>query len=357
MIKAELTLPVVVALILGVGLLTLSSAAPGGEFVKQLAYLPIALAAVALVLFIGRSRLLRLAMPLYILSIVLLIMTQLFGSERNGAQSWLDLGPLPAFQPSELAKIALVLALAVSLHERRINSLVDYLRPAFLVGLPFALIFMEPDLGSALVILAIGAAVVLVRGVPWWHLLLFGLVLSVALPTVAWPNLKPHQKARVVAFLNPAADPRGSGYQVIQSRIAIGSGGLLGKGYKEGTQSQLGFVPYRHTDFIFAVLSEEGGFLAAATLLLFYGLLFWRLVAMATECPDERDQLLIIGVLALIGFQVLVNIGVTLGLAPVTGITLPLVSYGGTSMLSTLVALSLAYTAHRERYSDWSLRG
>src|SRR5690606_27618689 len=159
--------------------------------------------------------------------------------------------------------------------------------------------------------------------------------------------------ARLTTCLGPAAAPRGSGYQVIQSMIAVGSGGLMGKGYMQGTQSQLGFIPYRQTDFIFPVLAEEGGFVASVALLLLYGLLFWRLVSMASECPFERDQLIVVGVTVLIGFQVLVNIGVALGLAPVTGITLPLVSYGGTSLLSTLLALALAFTVHRDRYAEW----
>jgi rod shape determining protein RodA len=192
----------------------------------------------------------------------------------------------------------------------------------------------------------------LVRGIPWRHLTAFALVFAVLFPSVVWPNLAPHQQTRLVSFMNPAADPQGSGYQVIQSTIAIGSGGLTGKGYGQGTQSQLGFIPYRHTDFIFPVLAEEGGFLAALTLLVLYGLLFWRLVAMASECIYERDQFVIMGVLVLIGFQVLVNVGVTLGLAPVTGITLPLVSYGGTSLVSTLIALALAFVVHRDRYAD-----
>src|SRR5690606_10909382 len=172
-------------------------------------------------------------------------------------------------------------------------------------------------------------------------------------PTVVLPNLEDHQRERLITFLDPAADPRGSGYQVIQSMIAVGSGGLMGKGYMQGTQSQLGFIPYRQTDFIFPVLAEEGGFVAAVSLLLLSGSLFWRLFAMAAEAPYDRDQLVFTGVVALIGFQVLVNIGVTIGLAPVTGITLPLVSYGGTSLVSTLIALTLAFVVHRDRFADW----
>ena len=353
MVRSEISLPVIIALLVGVGLVTLSTAAPADELNRQLAFLGFALAACGAVLWLGRRRVVRAAWAVYGLALGLLVLTQLFGAEVNGAKSWLYLGPLPGFQPSELAKLAVILTLATVLHERPLRGLGAYLWPALLVGAPFALVFSEPDLGGALVIAAVGGGVLLVRGVPRLHLLLFLLLFAVAVPTVVWPNLAPHQRTRLTSFMNPAADPKGSGYQVIQSRIAIGSGGLLGKGYKQGTQTQYGFIPYRQTDFILAPLAEEGGFVAAAGLFVLYGLLFWRLVAMAVACPLERDQLLIAGVVSLIGFQVVVNVGVTLGLAPVTGITLPLVSYGGTSLLSTLVALSIAFVVHRDRYADW----
>lgn len=353
MVRSDLGLPLVVVLLLGAGLLTLSTAAPADEFTRQTVFLGVAVGVVALIVWLGRRRVMRFAPHLYLLSLFLLVLTRLVGTEVNGAKSWLYLGPLPGFQPSELAKIALLMMLATVLHERPITRLTDYVRPAVLTALPFGLVFLEPDLGSSLVLAAISGVMLLVRGLPWRHLVAFGLLFAVAVPTVVWPQLKPHQKTRLVSFLDPAADPQGSGYQVIQSTIAVGSGGLLGKGYKQGTQSQLGFIPFRHTDFIFPVLAEEGGFVAAGLLLLLYGLLFWRLIVMAGECPYERDQLAIVGVVALIGFQVVVNIGVTLGLAPVTGITLPLVSYGGTSLISTLVALSLAFVIHRDRYADW----
>lgn len=352
MTRTDPSLFAVISLILGAGLTTLSSAAPGGEFVRQLVFLVIGLAAVGVVAWIGKRRLLRFVPHVYAGSLGLLVLVHLVGTRVNGAKSWLYLGPLPGFQPSELAKIALILALALAFHQRPIRTLKDYARPFALIVPPFALVFLEPDLGSALVLLAVAGTMLVVRGVPRRHVVLVALVLVVAVPTVVWPNLEPHQRTRVTTFLDPYADPQGSGYQVIQSTIAIGSGGLWGKGWGQGTQSQLGFIPYRHTDFIFPVLAEEGGFVAAMLLLSLYALLFWRLVAMASECPHERDQFVISGVLGSIGFQVLVNVGVTLGLAPVTGITLPLVSYGGTSLVSTLVALSLVYVVHRERYSD-----
>lgn len=354
MSKLEFGMPIIAALILGVGLLVLNSAAPtDGTLAQQLVYLALALPVCLLVLWLGRERLVALAPLAYLVTLVLLVATLLFMPEVYGARRWLRLGPLPAFQPSEFAKLALLLTLAVSLHERPIRSLLDYLRPLALIGAPTALVFLGPDLGSALVMGAAGLGILLVRGLPLRHVLVFSLIVLLAAPTVVWPNLMPHQQERVVTFLNPAADPQGSGYQVIQSRIAVGSGGLFGKGYKQGTQAQLDFIPFKQTDFIYPVLAEEAGFVGATGLLLLFGLLFWRLAAMAAECPKERDQLIIAGVLSLLGFQVVVNVGVTLGLAPVTGITLPLVSYGGTSLIATLAALTLAFTVHRDRYKDW----
>ncbi|MFA5550254.1 MAG: rod shape-determining protein RodA [Trueperaceae bacterium] len=353
MARVDIGLPFVTLLILIGGLATLNSAAPSNEFMRQVAFLGGGVVIIALLVWLGKNRLLRYAPHLYVLSVALLVVTFIFGREVNGAKSWLYIGPLPGFQPSELAKIALILALATALHERPIGRLVDYLRVALLALPPIGLVLIEPDLGSGLVLMAIAAGLVLVRGVPWKQLLLIAIALGVAVPTVVIPNLKPHQIERLVSFVDPEADPQGSGYQVIQSTIAVGSGGLTGKGYKAGTQSQLGFIPYRHTDFIFPVLAEESGFVGSVVLLLLYGLLFWRLLAMAGECIYERDQLIIVGVTVLIAFQVIVNIGVTLGMAPVTGITLPLVSYGGTSLVSTLLALTLAFVVHRDRYVDW----
>lgn len=353
MTRIDLGLPFVTLLILCAGLFTLNSAAPSGEFMRQVAFLGVGAVLIAATLWAGKNRVLRLTPYVYGLSIALLALTYVMGTEVNGAKSWLYLGPLPGFQPSELAKLALILALATTLNERPIRRIVDYLRVGLVALPPIGLVLVEPDLGSALVLVAITAGVVLVRGVPWRHLVLIVLLVGVAVPTLVVPNLKPHQIERLVSFVDPYRDPQGTGYQVIQSTIAVGSGGLLGKGYKAGTQSQLGFIPFRQTDFIFPVLAEEGGFVASVALLLLYGLLFWRLVAMAAECPFERDQLLITGVVVLIGFQVLVNIGVTLGVAPVTGITLPLVSAGGTSLVSTLTALALTWATYRDRFANW----
>lgn len=347
----EYQLPVITAAIIAIGFYTLNSAAQGSSLVvQQLVALALGSVGIALILLLGRERLLRLTLPAYIAAIILLILVQVMGTEVNNAQSWLKLGPLPGFQPSEIAKIALLLALASTMHKRPISSLLDYVRPAILILIPTALVYLEPDLGGTLTLSAIGGGMILLRGVPRKHLIIALTLITVAVPTVVWPRLAPYQKQRVVTFLDPTADPLGSGYQVLQARIAIGSGGLLGKGYKQGTQGQLGFIPEHHNDFIFPVLAEEGGLVAALIILSLYGLLFWRLISMAAECTEDRHTLVIFGATMMIGFQVLVNIGVTLGLAPVTGITLPLMSYGGTSLISTLLALGIAYVVHRDRF-------
>jgi rod shape determining protein RodA len=215
-----------------------------------------------------------------------------------------------------------------------------------------ALVFAEDDLGGTIVLASILLGILFMRGMPLPHLVLGLAVVAVLLPTVVWPNLKPYQKERVEIILNPEKDPQGKGYQLIQSKIAIGSGHLIGKGYAKGTQTQLGFVPFRHTDFIYAVVAEEWGFVGAVGLLALYGLLFFRLVRMALECIRPEDRLIIGGVLAMLSFQVLVNVAVTLGLAPITGLTLPLFSYGGSSLMFVYLALALCLLVHRDRFQD-----
>jgi len=335
--------------ILVLGLFNLRSALPDpGLFPRQLLALALGLGLAVGVQFLSRRLVFALAYPLYALSLLLLLLVLLFGREINGAKAWFVLGPLQ-FQPLELAKLGLVLALARLLEDRPIQRLWDYLLPGLLTLPVVALLLLQPDLGGSLVVLFGAFAVLFVRGLPWKHLLLAVLALALLVPTVVWSNLKPYQRERVLIVLDPYRDPLGQGFQVIQSTIAIGSGGLLGKGYGQGTQTQLGFVPFRHTDFVFAVWAEEWGFVGVVALLGLYALLVLRIFALALECPRLSDRLFIAGVGGMLGFQVLVNLGVALGVMPVTGLTLPLFSYGGSSLMATLLSLGLVLLVHRDR--------
>ncbi len=353
MSRLEPYLPVIVALIALVGIVTLASAAPDPSYVtRQAAWFVAGVIGCVAIFVIGGERVDKLTVPLYVLTLVLLVAVLVFGEEVNGAKRWLEFGPA-RIQPSELAKVALILLLGRYLTHSTSRGVVGYLVVGALVAVPFGLVLIGPDLGSALVIAAIGAGMLFVRGVPTRVLIAAVAIVVVAVPIVV-PRLAPHQQARITAFLNPDADPQGAGYQVTQARIAIGSGGLTGKGWRQGTQTQLDFIPFKHTDFIFPVLSEELGFVGSVFVLALFALMFWRLAVMAMECPRPRDQLVITGVLAYLGFQTLVNVGVSLGMAPVTGLTLPIVSYGGTNLVITLGVLGLAMMVHRDRFRGFA---
>jgi rod shape determining protein RodA len=324
-----------VLLISFIGLVTLYSAVPSRSlWLQQLVALPIALAVGLLIQLFTRRQVLSWGFTLYMVSLAMLVLVLLIGREINGARAWFNLGPF-SFQPLELAKIGLILVLARALAARPLERLLDYVLPVLLTVPVLALVFIQPDLGGALVLIAGFLGMLFVRGMPVKHIALGAVLLAVLLPTAVWSK-----------------DPKGRGFQQIQSTIAIGSGGLMGKGFGAGTQTQLGFVPERQTDFIYAVLAEEWGFVGATTLIALYALLFFRLGRMASECVRMEDRLIIAGVLSMLAFQVTVNIAVTLGLAPVTGLTLPLVSKGGSSLIMVYLGLGLALLVHRDRYSE-----
>ncbi|MER3602674.1 MAG: rod shape-determining protein RodA [Thermus sp.] len=341
-----------VAAISGFGLFNLKSAAPDPSLlVRQGVALGLGIIVLVLVQFADRKRLFAWAYPLYVASLLLLALVLVVGREINGAKAWFVFGPFQ-FQPSEFAKITLLLALGKALENHPIQRVWDYALPLALALPVVGLVWVEPDLGMTLVILFGAFAVLWVRGLPGKHLLLGFILVLVLTPTVVWPHLKPYQRERVLIVLDPYRDPLGQGFQVIQSTIAIGSGGFLGKGYGQGTQSQLGFVPFRHTDFIFAVLAEEWGFVGAVGVLALYLLLLLRLFAMALESPRLSDRLVLSGIGGVLGFQVVANIGVALGVLPVTGLTLPLFSYGGSSLVMTFLMLGVALLLHRDRLRE-----
>jgi rod shape determining protein RodA len=288
-----------------------------------------------------------------LLTIGIVLLVAVWGSGRvvSGARRWLFLGPL-SFQPAEAVKISLILSFAKYFTDHRREGKYrfrDLWLPTVMMGIPFALIAKQPDLGTALVLFLVAYALVFASGFPLKILLsLTGLGLA-ALP-VAWNFLKDYQKVRLITLLNPDFDPLGAGYHSWQSKIAVGSGGFWGKGLFAGTQSGLNFLPEKHTDFIFAVLAEEWGFLGAAALILLYMALILRGISIAYTTKDRLGCLIATGVVVMLSFYILLNIGMTMGLAPVVGLPLPLFSYGGSATLATTAAIGLLLNIRMRRF-------
>jgi rod shape determining protein RodA len=278
---------------------------------------------------------------MYLGSLVLLALVFVAGHEVRGSNSWISMGPV-RFQPAESAKVATLLLLATFAAEKQGFGLTlrNMLIMSAIVGVPVGLILLQPDLGSTLPFFPILGVTVLLSGISWRWVIILGLSAALAVP-LTWPHLKTYQKERVLTFFYPERDPKGSGWQVLQSRIAVGSGGLIGKGLGEGSQGQLNFLPDRHTDFIFSVLAEETGFAGAASALLLYGVLLFGCVETALAARDKLGLYICMGVATLIGSQILINVGVVLGLMPTAGIPLPLMSYGGSSLVTSVAALGL----------------
>ena len=276
----------------------------------------------------------------YVFNLILLILVMLVGQTALGAQRWIALGPI-SIQPSEFSKLIMIIALAAMIEKRgKIQSLSDVAPVAGYVLVPFLLVLKQPDLGTSLVFLAIFFGMVFVAGIRLRILAgIFGLGLA-ALP-VLWHFLKDYQKMRIMVFMDPNVDPLGAGYHIIQSKIAIGSGLLFGKGLFGGTQSQLNFLPENHTDFIFSVVGEELGFVGCAVLLLLYLIVLWRGIRIAQDASDTFGRLLAVGITSMIAFHVLVNVGMTMGIMPVTGIPLPLMSYGVSSLTTNIMAIAI----------------
>lgn len=286
---------------------------------------------------------------LYIFNLIMLVAVMLFGHAALGAQRWIQIGPV-SLQPSEFSKLIMIICLASVLEERvgNLNSLRDLLPVAVYVGIPFILVLKQPDLGTSLVFMAIFFGMIIACGIPWR--ILFGLMVAgAACMPLIWQFLKDYQKMRIMVFLDPNVDPLGSGYHIIQSKIAIGSGGLFGKGLFAGTQSQLNFLPENHTDFIFAVIGEEFGFVGAVILLLLYLILLLRGIQIAKESYDVFGRLLAVGITSMLAFHVLVNVGMTTGIMPVTGIPLPLVSYGISALTTDILAVAILMNIHMRK--------
>ncbi|MBI3523021.1 MAG: rod shape-determining protein RodA [Betaproteobacteria bacterium] len=334
-------------LLLSYALLVVSSASYdriGAQLLNTL----VALVVMRLVAQVPPQRLMYFALPVFVGGVLLLIAVALFGDISKGARRWLNLGFMRV-QPSEIMKIAMPLMLAwyFQRHETFLR-LREYVVAAILLLLPVVLIARQPDLGTALLVLAAGFYVIFLAGLSWK--ILIGLAVSaMAAAPLAWSMLHDYQRSRIMTLLDPEADPLGKGFHIIQSTIAIGSGGILGKGWGQGTQAQLEFIPERHTDFIFAVLSEEFGLLGNTLLLILYALLIGRGMMIAANAPTLFTRLLA-GSITLIFFTyAFVNMGMVSGLLPVVGVPLPFISYGGTSLTTLFIGIGILMSIHKHR--------
>ncbi|MCB0348863.1 MAG: rod shape-determining protein RodA [Bdellovibrionales bacterium] len=302
--------------------------------------------------FVDYKFLSKLAIPFWIFNVVMLILVTFKGKTVYGAKRWLDLGFF-AYQPSETTKLAMVLILASILQKK--NSIQglgfrDLVVPLFFMAVPFLIIVKQPDLGTGMMLAAIAVSMIFFAKVRKGPLITAVVSIMIALPAAWTFALKPYQKDRVFTFLDPGRDPRGAGYNSIQSKIAVGSGETFGKGFLKGTQAQFDFLPERHTDFIYSVLSEEHGFVGSVFTLVLFMVLFVMCIRIASNARDKFGALLVIGFSSYIFWHMFVNIGMVCGLLPIVGVPLPLISYGGTGMLSIMIGLGAISAVSYRRY-------
>ena len=325
---------------------------PTAYLKKQLVNVVIGLVLLVMVMATDHRWVRILAPLVYLASIVGLVMVLVMGSTINGSRSWVELGGM-SIQPSEFAKLAVVIGMALLMAERaegrwhRVVGTAEVVGMLLIAGLPAALILLQPDLGTMLVLSATVFGVLAASGAPRrWLVLLLGVGVTGAVAAVAGGVLKAYQVDRFLAFTNPDLDPRGAGYNVEQARIAVGNGGLFGQGLFHGSQTRSGFVPEQHTDFIFTVAGEELGLLGAGLLIGLLCLVIWRALSIAAHSDDVFGRVAAAGIACWFGFQAFQNIGMCLGIMPVTGVPLPFVSYGGSSMFAGMLAIGLLQNIH-----------
>ncbi len=298
------------------------------------------------------------AYPAWAIGLGLLLAVEVIGAVGMGGQRWLDIGFM-RIQPSELMKIAVVMALARYFHGRNYDqsrSLRSLLVPLLLMAIPMFLVYRQPDLGTAIMIVAGGAATLFLAGIPAWVFISVG-VAAVPAAFAVWPFLNKYQQSRVITFFNPESDPLGAGYQITQSKIALGSGGLWGKGFLEGTQSQLNFLPEMKTDFIFTVLAEELGLFGALLTLMLYGIVLGYGLLVGLGCRSQFGRLLAGGLSITLFLYVMINVAMVMGLMPVVGVPLPMISYGGSAMLTWMIAYGLILSVAIHRHVTLAPKG
>lgn len=346
--------------IISIGLLSIYSALylqikahpTSNLFLKQLIWLSIGMCILCCSLFVDYQKLRSVAPWLYAFMLLLLVVVLVAGKEVNGSKRWLEFAGFQ-FQPSEFMKVVIVLQLASYFSSQDVTGfppLRKLIVPVLLTIVPILLILAEPDLGTAISILSISTTLIFFVGVRWKYLAIGALIILPFIIPVWEHVLKPYQKRRILILLSPDLDPLGAGYHIRQSKIAIGSGMLWGKGFLQGTQSKLHFLPEKHTDFIFSVWAEEWGFVGCAVLLFLFALLVFFALRVARRSKDRFGSLIVIGMTAFILWQALINIGMVIGVLPVVGITLPFVSYGGSSVLTLCLAIGMIENVSMRRY-------
>jgi len=397
-IKYDIITAAVIISLIAIGTVAIFSATyvadidSGNYFVRQILWATTGLVLMFFISMVPMRLINRFGYWLYGFSIFLLLLVLLFGKVGQGAERWLVVGPLH-IQPSELSKLATVLAVSKYLSDKYadVNQLKYFSISVLLILIPFLLIARQPDLGTALVFLALSIPLLYWAGLNWfaiftiltpvltmilsfnfWTFLLLMISITLVLvfsrrkPAVLvavfllnivvgimtpylWNQLRPYQQKRILTFVNPEQDPKGAGYQIIQSQVAIGSGGVWGKGYLNGSQTHLRFLPAQHTDFIFSVIGEEFGFTGISIVLLLFLILILRLIHIASLIREQFESMTIIGIVTIITFHVLVNIGMTIGMAPVTGLPLPFLSYGGSSLVANLLMMGIVLNISRNK--------
>ena len=327
----------------------------GTTFVRGLVWTGIALVAFVITTVFDYKWLKTFAWPLYLLQIGLLLLTLAIGHGVGGASRWISIGPFD-FQFSELAKILMIVVLANYLGGRqgRLRSLPSILGACVLVGPPWILVMLQPDLGTSLVMIAILAGMLFMSGASMRWLAAMAAVVLASLPIIWNDILRDYQKQRLLSFLNPATDTQGAGYQLAQSQIAVGSGGWAGTGLTNGSQNQLNFLPVQESDFVAAIYLEELGFIGALILLILFSALIWRILSSGWRSKDPFGMVFASGLASMILFQLVVNLGMVIGLMPITGIPLPFVSHGGASLISIAVGLGIIQSINiRQTRAEW----
>ena len=339
-----------------IGIINLYSAAYStdhlsGVFRSQLIWIALGWTAFLVMSKIDYRNFIKYSPLLYWSNVVALALVLLVGKRIYGSRRWLDLGFFN-FQPSESMKFFLILFMASFLARRKLENFdfKDLIKPGLILGIPFLLTAKQPDLGTAILLLAIPSSMILFLKVKRRVLLTLLAILAISLPAAWNYTLKSYQKNRILNFLNPERDPRGTGYNSIQAKIAIGSGQILGRGYRGGSQNQLQFLPERHSDFIFCVLSEEFGFIGGMFTLATFFLLLIIILNRARDCGDRSGALACVGVAAFIFWHLIINIGMVTGLMPIVGVPLPLLSYGGSSMVTFMISLGIVASVGNRRF-------